>query len=107
MDEVRHQLVTLCRRSAARQLGFPRDWRPNQVMHPATGQPFTERGAWEFVAETLEAGHVFELLILENPRGAKAYVLIIAGGTNAPPIYVKLQLGSGCVIGRSFHYSHC
>jgi hypothetical protein len=76
-------------------------------MHPRSCEPFTESGAWEFVAATLETGHAMELLILDNPRGAKAYVLIIAASTDAPPIYVKVQLGSGCVIGRSFHYSGC
>jgi len=69
--------------------------------------PFTEAGAWEFVAEAIEAGHAMEELTLDKPPGATAYVLIIAQPSDVPPIYVKLQLGSGCVIGRSFHYSHC
>jgi hypothetical protein len=107
MDEVRHQLITLCRRVRARQLGFPRDWRPSQVTDPRSNMPFTEAGAWDFVAEMLEAGHFMDTLILDNPRGAKAYVLIVAQVVGVPSIYVKVQLGSGCVIGRSFHYSHC
>jgi hypothetical protein len=76
-------------------------------MHPKSGEPFTERGAWEFVAEVLEAGQVMESITLDRPPGAKAYVLIIATTPMTPPIYVKLQLGAGCVIGRSFHYSYC
>jgi hypothetical protein len=107
MDEVRRQLIILCRRARARQLGFPRDWRPGQVIDPRCGMPFTEPGAWDYVAEVLEGGHALEMLTLEVPAGATAYVLIVPQGTATPPIYIKVQLGSGCVIGRSFHYSHC
>ena len=31
--------------------------------------------------------------------------MLIEIGTDLPSIYVKLQLGAGQVIGRSFHYS--
>jgi hypothetical protein len=68
---------------------------------------FTEAGAWDYVAEVIEAGHAIEVLTLDTPRGAVAYVLIVPQGPAIPPIYIKVQLGSGCVIGRSFHYSHC
>ena len=107
MDEIRRQLVTLCRRARARQLGWPRDWRVHQVMNPRTGVPFTEASAWEYIAEVLESGHAYQVLILERPAGAKAFVLLIAQGPGVPEIYVKLQLGAGIVIGRSFHYSNC
>src|ERR1051325_243624 len=33
----------------------------------------------------------------------KAYVIITSGCPGMPNIYIKLQLGSGFVIGRSFH----
>src|SRR5580692_8547354 len=97
MEEVRRQLIVLCRRSRARQLGWPRDWRPHQVTDPRSGAMFTESGAWDFVAEVLEKGHVMESIVLDRPPGAIAYVLKIAQGAGIPTIYVKFQLGSGCV----------
>jgi hypothetical protein len=68
-------------------------------------QVFTERGAWEFVAELLEAGHPLKEVDLKKPVGKKGYELLASGGKGRPEIYMKLQLGSGRVIGRSFHYS--
>lgn len=106
MHEFRHQLITLCRRTRARQLGWPRDWRPNQVVDPRTGSPFTEAGAWEYVAELLENEHALEEMTLDQPRGARAVVLLVQQPPGFPPLYVKLQLGAGIVIGRSFHYSY-
>ena len=74
---------------------------------PRSGAMFTEPGAWDFVAEVLEQGHVMEPIVLDRPPGAIAYVLKIEQHVSVPTIYVKVQLGSGCVIGRSFHYSNC
>lgn len=71
----------------------------------ADQQVFTEVGAWEFIAELLEAGHPIQEIDLEIPAGKKAYVLLASGGEKRPEIYIKVQLGSGQVIGRSFHYS--
>ncbi len=39
------------------------------------------------------------------PRGSKGYVMKIDLGLGLPKLYVKLQLVSKKVIGRSFHYS--
>jgi len=103
--EVRNQLVTLCQRSRACVLGWPRDWGPQRVKHPASGEFFTERGAWHFIAEVLAAGHPAETVTLNDPAGKTAYVLHVPGGPGAPNIYIKVQVGSGQVIGRSFHYS--
>jgi hypothetical protein len=44
-------------------------------------------------------------VLLDNPPGRTGYVLKIALFGAPRLIYVKLQLGSGNVIGRSFHYS--
>jgi hypothetical protein len=107
MDDIRRQLVILCRRCRARQLGWPRDWRAHQVTDPRSGAPFTEPAAWDYIAEVLEQGHAYEVLILDRPPGAKAYVLKIPQRPDVPEIYVKVQLGAGIVIGRSFHYSNC
>jgi hypothetical protein len=86
-------------------LGWPRDWRPQQVRHPETREPFTLEGAWDFIADCLESGCAVEEITLENPPGKTGYVMLIDIGSDRPLLYVKLELGSGTVIGRSFHYS--
>ncbi len=107
----RHQLVVLARRSNARVTEFsrnrPTDWRPGKVRDPAgTLLPyFTRTSAWELIADMLEGGHDVETIELEKPPGAKGYVMKIDLEPSRPPLYVKLQLGSGKIIGRSFHYS--
>lgn len=107
LDAIRRDLALLCRRSRARILGWPCDWRPRSVVDPRDSdqQVFTEVGAWEFIAELLEGGTAIREIELQTPRGKTGYVILIAGGAQRPDIYIKLQLGSGAVIGRSFHYS--
>ena len=101
---IRHQLILLARRKKCRKRGWPNHWRPTGVTNPADGNPFTQDGAWEFIAELLENGIDFEHKILDEPEeGANAYVIEKSLGDRI--LYIKLQLGSGCVIGRSFHYS--
>ena len=87
---------------------MPTQWQPQQVRDPEGGiSPyFTDGGAWELIADKLEAGHDVEVVELRKPPGAKGYVMHIRLGPNEPLLYVKLQLGSGKVIGRSFHYSN-
>ena len=46
-----------------------------------------------------------EVIELNKPRGRLGYVMLIDLGRDVPRLYVKLQLGAGVVIGRSFHYS--
>ncbi len=72
---------------------------------PRTGEVFTEDGAWDYVAQSIAAGAEIEIIDLENPPGKKAYVMNLRSHDPQIPIYVKLQLGGDCVIGRSFHYS--
>ena len=88
-------------------LGVPRDWQPYSVIHPSyAGSTFTDQSAFEFIADCLEAGHEFEELMLDVPKGALAIVLKINMGPTTSMLYVKLQVGKGnLVIGRSFHYS--
>ena len=43
--------------------------------------------------------------MLRKPRGAKGYVMKIDLEPGGVPLYVKVQLGAGKIIGRSFHYS--
>ena len=55
------------------------------------------------MADKLEDGLQLESVQLEKPAGSTGYVLKIPLGGRQ--LYVKLQLGSGSVTGRSFHYS--
>jgi len=103
---VRRELSILCRRAWCCELEWPRDWYPGGVVDPRDpdGQVFTERGAWEFIAELLEGGHPIEEKSLDDHPGKKGYVLIADGGGGRPDIYMKVRLGSGKVRGLSFHY---
>lgn len=108
---IRRQLVTLARRSKARVTAFhpdrPTDWRPGQVRNPdgELDSYFTDASAWEYIAARLESEHPVEIMQLEQPSGAKGYVMKIDIEPEMPQLYVKLQLGSGKIFGRSFHYS--
>ena len=66
---------------------------------------FTDAAAREFIASRLEDGHPVEVVELRKPAGATGYVMKIDIEPARPILYVKLQLGSGKIIGRSFHYS--
>lgn len=66
---------------------------------------FTATTAWEFIASRLEAGEEVEVINLRKPPGSKGYVMKIDLELGLPKLYVKLQLVSKKVIGRSFHYS--
>ncbi len=108
-DEIRKELARLAGRSQTRQAKFSRqapcDWRPQQVIDPRSGEPFTPEGAWEFIVEQIEGGAEIDVLLLEKPPGKKGYVLKLQGAEGEPTIYVKLQIMSGYVLARSFHYS--
>lgn len=107
VQKIRRQLVVLCQRKKARtsewSINCPTEWQPTAVTDPQSGSPFTDAGAWEFVAEKLEDGSELEQVLLEKPPGSTGYVLKVPLGDRQ--LYVKLQLGAGKVIGRSFHYS--
>ena len=108
---IRRELAVLARRRQARvtefRLNRPTDWRPGQVRNP-TGvldTHFTDAAAWELIASKLERGHAVEIIELHHPPGRTGYVMMIDIEPGQPQLYVKLQLGSGKIIGRSFHYS--
>jgi hypothetical protein len=107
ISEVRHHLAILARRKKARRIDLggnrPCKWWPTKVMDPRTGQPFTLEGAWEYAAEKLEEGLELDRVELENPPGKFAYAMTIT--TSLGTIYIKLELGSGVIWGRSFHES--
>lgn len=75
------------------------------MLDPENDQPFTDEGAWEYITTILEQSHEIEQVVLENPKGKIGYVLKIRDNKNGKTIYIKLQIGSGVVYGRSFHYS--
>lgn len=65
----------------------------------------TDAGAWELIADYLEAGHPFYEMELTSPQGAPAiyFELVLS---EPRPVYVKVQIGVRvCAIGRSFHIS--
>ncbi len=108
----RTELATLARRAAARITAFSRDrpteWQPGQVRNPSgfLDTHFTDAAAWELIASKLEDGHPVEVVELQKPKGKTGYVMKIELDAVDRPLYVKLQLGSGKIVGRSFHYSH-
>ncbi len=108
-DLTRRQLALLARRPRARQTVFssvrPTKWQPEQVSNPLCGMPFTDASAWDLVASRLEEGHEVEVVTLRKPPGATGYVMRIKLDTTVPTVYVKLELGAGRILGRSFHYT--
>lgn len=101
------QLIANCRRKGGRRIGYPCDWQPGRVRQPdMPGYYFTERGAWELIAEKLETGHPYEEIRLDMPLGEPAIVMKIDFMNGDPVVYVKVQIGvASTAIGRSFHYS--
>lgn len=108
-DEIRNLLATRAGSRRTRNREFradrPCDWQSTGMTDPRTGEIFTEDGAWEYVAEMIRSGVQIEIVDLQFPPGKKAYVMLIPSHSPGMPIYIKLQLGADCVIGRSFHYS--
>lgn len=107
---IRHQLITLADRKTARVVDWsperPTDWRPHSVRNPdgIFDTHFSDAAAWDLIVSQLFADCEVETIILEKPPGATGYVMLIELEPGRP-IYIKLQLGSGKIIGRSFHYS--
>ena len=110
-ESTRRQLAVLARRSSARTTEFSRDrptvWKPEHVRNPDDElvPHFTDEAAWDLIASRLEAGHDVETVTLRKPEGSTGYVMKIDLDPEQPLLYVKLQLGAGKIIGRSFHYS--
>ncbi len=110
-DSTRRELAVLARRPQSREAKFsstrPTEWHPQQVRNPAggLGAPFTDSGAWDLIASKIESGHDIEVVELRKPVGATGYVMKIELEPTAPVLYVKLELRSGRILGRSFHYS--
>ena len=108
---VRYELAVLAERKNARVVEFsfdrPNDWHPERVRNPegVLDEYFTEVAAWELITTKLREGHEVERIRLDQPPGKIGYVMKIELEQDAPILYVKLELGSGQIFGRSFHYS--
>lgn len=108
-DDIYRQLAKLGKSLRTRTNQFdparPTRWAPYEVLTPDAGEPFTNDGAWAFIVSLLEAREPIETIVLDKPPGKTGYVIIVDGWSGSK-IYIKLQLGSGIVIGRSFHNSN-
>lgn len=109
-DSIRDELVGLVRRgkrTSAFSPGRPTDWRPGDVPNPGSLllPYFDDDSAWELIASRLESGHHVETVALDKPPGRTGFVMKVDLNPGRPRVYIKLQLGSGIVIGRSFHES--
>lgn len=83
----------------------PTHWSPHTVTDPSTGQPFTSFGCLDFIKNLLENKYPIEVIVLDKPPGAAGYVMKVVPGGGDAEIYIKLQIGPGWLVGRSFHYS--
>lgn len=110
-NSIRHQLATLAKSRRTRVAEFRRDrpirWEPETVQNPSgiIDSYFSESSAWELIVHLLESGEEVEEITLDKPPGATGYVMVVEIQPEKPPVYIKVQLGSGQIIGRSFHYS--
>ena len=105
-DNIRQELVRLCSREGTRRSEFsrkaPTKWHPQQARDPSTGESYTPFAAWERVHAELKSGCELEAIVLDKPPGKTGYVFHFEDGAGKL-IYVKLQILSGFVMGRSFH----
>ena len=105
--DIRHQLALLARRPRSRKHEFnrraPSRWQPTTIINQECGIPFSDAAAWDFIAKLIESGCPILEVTLESPPGSTAYVLIALVG--AEEVYIKVQLGHGQILGRSFHRS--
>ena len=84
---------------------MPTEWTPGKVNNPEVDMPFTEAGAWSFVAHLLDTGHPIQQVTLRQWQAEVAYVMLVDLRPATPKLYIKLQLKGGKICGRSFHYS--
>lgn len=102
----------LCRRALGgrktRRSEFTRErpckWHPTSLIHPEYREPFTVDNCWTWIAEAIQAGAIVEIITLKKPPGKRGFVLKLDGHAGIK-IYVKLQMLSEVVYGRSFHES--
>jgi hypothetical protein len=107
--DVRRDLIRFSRevrrRKAQHTSEYPSRWHPTGITNPLTGCVFSDAGAWDWIAEQLEAGIDAWRLVLDQPPGKIAWYFTVPTPHNSEPIYIKLQHCGDHVRGRSFHYS--
>lgn len=90
-------------RTVARNFGAR--WEPWCTPNPDTGLPYSEQGAWELIASSLEDSSVIvRETDLRRPPGAIGYEWLIRRPGH-PSLYAKIQITAtgNAVLGRSFH----
>jgi hypothetical protein len=96
------------RRTDGRKMGIANRWQPSTVRHPELHGYFTDAGAWDFIADCLEANETLQHLppTKEFPDYAVYMVHLSIGEERR--IYMKLATRRelDMVIGVSFHYSN-
>lgn len=108
-DDIRRMLVERCGSRRTRKSTFtaeaPTEWRPRTLLDPRNLRScFTDDSAWEFAAQMFATLPDVDAVVLDNPPGKKAWAwALVADGVDGVRIYVKLQLRSEDVLGRSFH----
>ncbi len=86
-------------------MGFPRHWNAGCMSSTVTGMKFTDNEAWHFIADRIEEGHEIEVIDMDDKPGTYGFVLHVDVEGQDRQLYIKIQLGSGVVTGRSFHWS--
>ncbi len=66
---------------------------------------FTDSEAWSFIADRLEEGHPIEDVEMRDKPGTYGFVMLVDMSGQERHLYIKVQLGAGVIIGRSFHWS--
>ena len=110
VESIRSALVKLCGNPVSRITGRAQDvrnyWEPMTVREPDTQMFFTDEGAWDFIADSLQSGAAIKYKEPTSEFPDHAYYFIDAG-TGDKPIYMKIALRAELkkVVGISFHYS--
>lgn len=110
-EDIRREIVRLSSSGRTRRVDFspsePCEWKPTSITDPRSGKYFSDASAWEFLADCFERALLGDIyrVELDRPPGKLGYTLQVPGVTGKPPIYMKVQIVSGAVKGRSFHYS--
>jgi hypothetical protein len=74
-------------------------------MDPRFEMYFSSEGAWSYIIELLESGHQFTAVPMKKPPNTIAYETVVDCGPKLPPLYIKVQIYKGKILGRSFHNS--
>jgi hypothetical protein len=107
-DQDRAELARRASSRKTRKAAFspdrPTKWHPTSLIHPDEGDPFTTDNCWAFIVAAIKSGAEIEVIELRHPPGKRGFVMKLPGAAGVT-IYIKLQLLSDYVAGRSFHQS--